>query len=95
MSSNITQAELEALLEDDHELLGKLIEHDLLRPGTSEFTPEDVATVFVARTLVRELEVNWPGVEIIVRLRAELLATRRQMASFIDLLKGSVSKPRE
>ena len=38
-----------------------------------------VERVRVARTLVRDLDVNWPGVEVVLRLREQLVTTRRQV----------------
>lgn len=35
--------------------------------------------VRVARTLVRELDLNWPGVEVVLRLREELFTVRREI----------------
>ncbi|MAQ14632.1 MAG: hypothetical protein CMN30_07530 [Sandaracinus sp.] len=35
--------------------------------------------VRVARTLVRDLDVNWPGVEVVLRLREELVMSRRHV----------------
>ena len=34
----------------------------------------------IARTLVRELEIDWPGVEVILRLLRELAEARQRIA---------------
>jgi hypothetical protein len=36
--------------------------------------------VLLAQTLVRELEIEWPGVEVILRLVSELAEARRRIA---------------
>ena len=46
-----------------------------------------VERVRIARTLVRDLEVNWQGVEVVMNLRDELLATRRQVRELVDALR--------
>jgi hypothetical protein len=80
------QALLE-LLQQDRELLDLLFELELLRRDAESFADDDVECALVARTLVRELEVNGPGVEIILRMRSELLATRRQVAELLGQLR--------
>lgn len=75
------------LLQQDQELLDLLFELELLRRDVESYADEDVECALVARTLVRELEVNGPGVEIILRMRSELLATRRQVAELLGQLR--------
>ena len=82
--------ELRMLIElfgDDRELLEQLIDAGVI-PREETLADADVEAALVARTLLRELEVNLPGVEIIVRMRQELLDTRRQVAELIALLKS-------
>ncbi|RMH41071.1 MAG: hypothetical protein D6689_11950 [Deltaproteobacteria bacterium] len=74
-----------ALLGGDREFIEEAIEHGLV--AADRLDPEAVEQVRVARTLVRELEVNWAGVEIVLRLRSELIETRRQVALLIDKLR--------
>jgi len=74
------------LFGDDRDLLDELIAAGVI-PRADELADADVEAALVARTLVRELEVNLPGAEIIVRMRRELLETRRQVAELIQLLR--------
>jgi hypothetical protein len=82
----ITLEMLLQLLEGDRELLELLAEHGVIPQDAGTCSEDQVADVLVARTLVRELEVNPPGVEIILRMRAEILAMRRQVAELVRLL---------
>jgi hypothetical protein len=75
-----TYAQLVALVDGDHELIARLVEHGELVAGEGDVVVVDVDRVLLARTLVRELEVDWPGVEIILRLAGELAAARRKLA---------------
>lgn len=83
--SHIDLARLLTLLEDDREILEHLIETGVLeRAEAYDVTQAELARV--ARTLVRDLEVNWAGVEIILRLRGEILDTRRQVTELLGFL---------
>lgn len=77
---------IETILEGDREFFQELVEHGLLGPSRAELSPVDVEMARLAHTLVRELEVNWAGVEIIVRMRRELLETRVELAELYRLL---------
>jgi hypothetical protein len=75
------------MLEDDREVIDLLRECELLAADAESFAGEEVECALVARTLLRELEVNPPGVEIILRLRGELLAMRRQVGDLVNQLR--------
>jgi hypothetical protein len=75
------------ILEGDRSLFDELVEHGLLEEGRHEFLPEEAERARVARTLVRELEVNWEGTEIILRLREELIETRHELAELLGELR--------
>lgn len=53
-----------------------------------ELTPLQVEHVLVAHTLVHGLDVNLSGVEVILRLRAELMETRTRFVSLVQRLKS-------
>jgi hypothetical protein len=67
------------LVDGDDELIARLVEEGEieLRDGTAIV---DVDRVLVARTLIRELEIDWAGALVILRLRDELAAARRRIA---------------
>lgn len=88
MSQAVDRADVLALLRGDAEVLDRLVELELVADGR-RFAPEDVERALVARTLVRELEVNWPGVEVILRLRAEITATRGQVTELLRLVAAA------
>ncbi len=76
--------ELLTLLGGDRELLHLLSELGIIDENSSAFAPEEVEIILISRTLVRELEVNGPGVDVILRLRHQLLLTRRRLAELSD-----------
>jgi hypothetical protein len=81
-----------ALLDGDREIVDELAARGICAPRSEGFTLTEVETARVARVLIRELEVNWPGAEIILRLRGELLATHRQVADLLELLRSARGK---
>ena len=42
----------------------------------------------VVGTLIHELDVNWAGAEVILRMRSEIVATRRQVVELLALLQA-------
>ena len=80
-------ARLIEIIGDDPELIEVLYEVGVIRREAEVLDEAEVDAALVARTLVRELEVNPPGVEIILRMREEILAQRRQVAELLALLK--------
>ena len=91
MSQQIVHETLLALLEGDRALFQRMCEEALV-PSEGALTGDDAETARIVHTLVHELEVNWPGVEVILRMRAELCATRRQVAELFELLRRSAGE---
>jgi hypothetical protein len=75
------------LVEGDRELIEQLYVSGLCERRSEGFLPNEVEVVRVARVLARDLDVNWPGVEIILHLRDELVATQRQVADLLELVR--------
>lgn len=77
------------LVDGDTELIDQLFELGICERRPEGFLPEEVESARIAHVLVRELDVNWPGVEIILRLRGELIAMQRQVADLLELVRRS------
>ena len=77
--SRFTYQRLVELVDDDHELIAQLVEEGVIEVRGDDRVIVDVDSVLAARTL-RELEVDWSGIAIILRLRTELAAARRRIA---------------
>ncbi len=78
--STLTVEALLKLVEGDQEIIDILTSLGILPNDAVAYSPEDVESILVTRTLVRELDVNWPGVEVILRMRRQLLLTRLRLA---------------
>ncbi|HEX7842466.1 MAG TPA: hypothetical protein VF469_33565 [Kofleriaceae bacterium] len=79
-------------LVGDDELIAWLIDEGVIEVGADDRALVDLDTVLAARTL-RELEVDWSGIAIILRLRDELAAARRRIAELESALAGKPQRP--
>jgi len=79
MTARFTYQRLVELVDDDHELIARLVEEGVIEARDDDRAVVDIDSVLAARTL-RELEVDWSGIAIILRLRDELAAARRRIA---------------
>jgi hypothetical protein len=76
--TRFTYQHLLELVEGDDEFIVRLVEEGLIEER-ADVMSVDVDAVLLARTLWRNLEVDWPGIEIIVRLTAQLAAAQRRI----------------
>jgi hypothetical protein len=79
-TTRFSYSNLVELVGGDHELIARLVEVGEIEQRDGDVAVVDVDRVLVAQTLVRELEVNWPGVEVILRLVRELAEARAHIA---------------
>ena len=79
MTVRITRERLVSLLDGNQELITILIREGVIQEHPEGFCATDVDRALASRTLVEELDVNWPGVDIILRLRAELAQLRKRL----------------
>ena len=91
MNRHISLQQLLGALGGDDDLLKRLVELGVVEQRGQGYTPQEVERVLVSYTLVRELGVNWEGVDVILRLREDLLATRRQVARLLEVLREPAS----
>jgi len=79
-AARYTYARLLELVEGDRELIAQLVEHGLIEARDDDRALVDVEHVLVARTLWRDLGVDWPGIEVILRLLDQLADARRRIS---------------
>jgi hypothetical protein len=89
-TTRFTYQHLVDFVDGDHDLIARLIEEGVIEhhDGTAVV---DLDRVLLARTLVRELEIDWPGVEVILRLLSELADARRRIAA-LELEANATSR---
>jgi hypothetical protein len=78
--SRFTYQRLLELVDGDDELIALLVEEGEIERRDNDHVQVDVDRVLIARTLLRELEIDWPGVEVILRLREELVQARLRIS---------------
>jgi hypothetical protein len=79
-STRFRYQQLVDLIGGDHELIARLIEEGEIEQRDDDVVVVDIDRVLVARTLVRELEIDWSGVDVILRLLSELARLRQRIA---------------
>lgn len=89
-STRFTYQRLVELVDGDDELIAWLVDEGVIEHRGDDRVLLDLDSVLAARTL-RELEVDWSGIPIILRLRAELAAARARIAE----LEASAEPPGE
>lgn len=80
MTARFTYQHLLALVEGDQELIAHLVEEGIIEQHGDTDAIVDVDHVLVARTLWRDLEIEWPAIDMILRIRAQLVEARRRIA---------------
>lgn len=91
-----SRTEIIKLLEIDDGFVEALEREDIVAPDapaseTGEFSEQMLERVRVAHNLVHDLEVNLPGVAIIVQMREEMSGLRHRLESILNELRGSGS----
>jgi len=87
MTARFTYQRLVELVDGDAELIAWLVDEGVIEQRDDDRVTVDLDSVLAARTL-RELEVDWSGIPIILRLRAELAAARGRIAELEASLGG-------
>jgi hypothetical protein len=85
--THVTYAALVGLVDGDVALIERLVEEGLIERRGDDRALVDVDRVLVAHTLWRELEIEWPGIEVILRLRDDLLAAQRRIGELEQALE--------
>lgn len=88
MTPAIPLHELLELLHHDMQLFEQLCEDGHLERDVEHYTHEQAEVARVVGTLIHELDVNWAGAEVILRMRSEIVATRRQVVELLALLQA-------
>ena len=76
--TRFTYEHLLELVDHDEELILRLVEEGLVE-RRDDVVALDPDAVLLARTLWRDLDVEWAGIEIILRLVAQLADARRRV----------------
>ena len=80
MRDRYTYQRLLELVDGDSDVIERLVDEGIIECRGEDRAMVDVNHVVVAHTLLRELDVDWPGIEVILRLCDELAEARRRIA---------------
>jgi hypothetical protein len=92
MTRRYTYQRLVDLVGGDDELIARLVEEGEIERIDDEVAIVNVDRVLVAQTLVRDLEIDWAGVDVILRLQEELAAARVRIAALEAELAKTTKK---
>jgi MerR family transcriptional regulator, heat shock protein HspR len=93
-----TTTEIMELFQVDEGLIISLEQEEIICPECSgddslkHFSGHEIEKLRIARMLMEEMDVNLPGVEIILRMRESMIHMRRQ---FDDILEDLASRIKE
>ena len=75
----------EALVElvgGDREFVTTVVRHEIVVESEGGFALRDVDRVLAAQTLVRELDIDWSAIGLILQLRQQLAEARSELEKF-------------
>jgi MerR family transcriptional regulator/heat shock protein HspR len=93
-----TIVEIIETFEVEEKFLIELEEEDILHPLVNEkqkekrYDPDEVEKLRLAKILVEEMDVNLPGVEIILHMRRNMLEMRRQFDAILEDLAKKLKR---
>jgi len=91
-AARFTYAHLVELVEGDDELIVRLVDEGLIERREDDRVLVDIDAVLVARTLWRDLDVEWPGIEVILRMRDQLVRARLRIAELEKALAAKSAR---
>jgi MerR family transcriptional regulator, heat shock protein HspR len=93
-----TVTEIMEIFQVGEDLIGNLEKEEIICPECSEdsslkhFTYDELEKLRIAKMLIEDMEVNIPGVEIILRMRQDMIHMRRQFDAILEDIAREVTK---
>ena len=93
-----TMEEVVTTLRIERGLLEQLEREEIICPVCTEEVPEkslsarELEKAYLARLLMEEMDVNLPGVEVILRMRENMIEMRRQFDRILDDLSREIHR---
>ncbi len=60
--------------------------------SSKHFSLTEIEKLRIAKMLIEDMDVNMPGVEIILRMRESMITMRRQFDDILEDISGQVKK---
>lgn len=93
-----TSAEIIEIFQVDAGFISELVAEDIVCPTFRKNTPDQVFTAHeleklrIAKILIEEMDINLPGVEVILRMRQNMLAMRKQFDDILEEISRHLKK---
>jgi MerR family transcriptional regulator/heat shock protein HspR len=93
-----TITEVVEILEVEESFLAELEEEEVICPVCRDeppkklFTPSDLERLHLAKALVEDMGVNLAGVEVILRMRQNMVEMRRQFDAILEDLAQEIQE---
>jgi hypothetical protein len=79
-TTHLSYQRLVALVDGDEEVIIRCLDEGVFEQLGDDRVAIDIDRLLVARTLWRDLDIDWPGIDVILRLRDELASARHRIA---------------
>lgn len=85
-----TVEEVQEIIEIDEDFITDLEREEIICPTCPEgqsakrFSESDLERMRLAKTLMEDMDVNLPGIEIILRMRQDMIDMRRQFDRILE-----------
>jgi MerR family transcriptional regulator/heat shock protein HspR len=95
---SFTTTEIMEIFQVNEDLIITLEKEEIICPECSgdgalkHFSQNEIEKLRIARMLIEDMDVNLPGVEIILRMRESLINMRRQFDDILEDLSGEIKK---
>ena len=93
-----TISEIIEIFQVEETFIADLEEEDIVCPTclegmpTKQFSVHDVERLRLAKILMEEMDVNLPGVEVILRMRESMIHMRRQFDDILEDLARQIKE---
>jgi MerR family transcriptional regulator, heat shock protein HspR len=89
-----TSAEIVRIFQVEESFIAEMVEWEIVCPTCPEdsqsriFDADDMEKLRIAKMLMEEMDVNPPGVEIILQMRQNMIAMRKQFDDILEAVQG-------
>lgn len=93
-----TTTEIMEIFQVDEDLIINLEREEIICPECADddplkhFSSHEIEKLRIAKLLIEDMEVNLPGVEIILRMRESMINMRRQFDDILEDLALQIKK---
>ena len=93
-----TTTEIIEIFQVNEDLIVTLEQEEIICPecrgdeAMKRYSQNEIEKLRIAKMLIEDMDVNLPGVEIILRMRESMINMRRQFDDILEDLSGQIKK---